>query len=87
MGGHVHVKVRAASRNPSVQVDHSRGLCGELVMEPGEWLLLRAALEDSGLPPWLWTLEDHRAKLHAPAGPHVSLHAGQQFIEMSGWPE
>ena len=36
-GGHVHIKVRAASRHLSAQVNHSRGLCGELTMTPDEW--------------------------------------------------
>lgn len=45
LGGHVHVKVRAAHRIPSVQVNHSRGLCGELTMAPEEWAMFKAALE------------------------------------------
>ncbi len=91
-GGHVHVKVRAATRHPSVQVDHSRGLCGELVFAPAEWLLLHHALRDAprSVEAYLMERADNgsgRAVKLAGAGPDVSDHDGQQFIELKGWPE
>lgn len=86
IGGHVHVKVRAGTRHPSVQVDHSRGLCGELVMSPGEWLLFRAMLDLARTPNPLW-LMDRGGKYLAPAGPPWSFHDDQRFIEVEGWPD
>lgn len=86
-GGHVRVKVRAATRGLTVQVDHSRALCGELVMKPEEWLLLRAVLAEAETPGPLWMLRDNRGRLVAGAGPDVSYHDQQQFIEIQGWPE
>lgn len=93
LGGHVHVKVRAATRVPSVEVDHSRGLCGTLVMSPVEWLLLRAALECVDVDhPSLVQLDG--ARLCAPAGMSglvdrdgFAESPGQQFIEIVGCPE
>lgn len=87
LGGHVHVKVRAATRHPSVQVDHSRGLCGTLVMAPEEWLLLRRALRSMRLDGPLWMLKDGSGRLVAQAGPLVSDHDGQNWVDIEGWPE
>ena len=87
LGAHVHIKVRAAHRIPSVQVDHSRGLCGELTMAPEEWLLLRAALLAMPLPEPLWLTVRNMARKVGPACPEFSDHEGQQFIEIEGWPE
>jgi hypothetical protein len=90
IGGHVHVTVRAAARDPSVQVDHSRGGAGKLVFRPEEWAMLSAALSSIKEPAPIWLAVNHggltRAKKIAPAGV-ASLHQGQQFIELKGWPE
>lgn len=85
IGGHVHVKVRAATRIPSAQVDHSRGLCGTLVMEPAEWLLLRETFIRTA-DQFFMVREDERNAVVVGAGP-MSFHDGQQFIELAGWPE
>lgn len=93
IGAHVHVRVRAATRHPSVQVDHSRGLCGELVFVPAEWLLLHHALRAIGAhPPEAYLVERRdgghgRVTKIAGAGPEASEHDDQQFIELKGWPE
>lgn len=87
LGGHVHVKVRAATRHTSVQVDHSRGLCGELVMAPGEWLLFRHTLLTAYEHEPVWVRDGGRAQVFVPAGPDYSYHDGQRFIKITGWPE
>lgn len=74
IGGHVHVKVRAASRVLSVQVNQSRGLCGELTMAPEEWLLLRKALEGAEAPGPTWVEDGGRASIIIGAG-HPALEA------------
>lgn len=60
VGGHVHVKVRAAHRHPSVQVNHSRGLCGELTFAPEEWALLSQVLADAEPPEPAYFETDHK---------------------------
>lgn len=93
-GGHVHVKVRAAARHPSVQVNHSRGLSGELVFRPEEWLMLRAILEAGAACADDWTnadlpraFFDGRGKVLAPAGigyePAGPDHDGQRVVEFT----
>jgi len=74
VGSHVHVKVRAASRVLSVQVNHSRGLCGELTMTPEEWLLLRKALESAETPGPAWIKDGGRGCIIIGAG-HPALEA------------
>ena len=87
-GGHVKVKVRAANRDPSVQVDHSRGLCGELTFDPAEWLVLRKALlEVAGWYIDEWYVDERHHWRHvAGAGDGISDHEDQRMIEVKGWP-
>lgn len=88
-GNHIHVKVRSASRIPSVQVDNSRGLAGELVLSPGEWELLATALGSIETPGPTWFLDrpTHSLGLVCGAG-HPDLaeeeHPGQRFVEVRG---
>lgn len=93
-GGHVHVKVRAASRHPSVQVNHSRGLAGELVLRPDEWLLLERALRHANectmarsSEPRLRYWDGSFGQCVAPAGfgyePEGPDHDGQVFMEIT----
>lgn len=94
LGGHVHVKVRAATRRPETNVNEDRPGCGTLIMDPGEWLLLRDALAGAARPAPTWLIDPggvagtilHAAKI-GPAGPDVSADPAQQFIEIAGWPD
>jgi hypothetical protein len=87
-GAHIHVKVRSASRHLGAQVNHSRGLCGELVMSNEEWVMLRKALAAAPLPGPVWTRSTPAGRqfLCAPAG-HPDLaefetdHDEQHFVE------
>lgn len=72
VGAHVHVKVRAATRILSAQVNHSRGLCGELVMAPAEWVLFKKALEGAPTPGPTWVRDGASAMIYIGAG-HPAL--------------
>lgn len=93
-GAHVHVKVRAASRHPSVQVNHSRGLSGELVFARDEWILFREVLERAATPGPTMFVDGDRLTVIAGAG-HPALvdvetdHADHLFITLveAGQPE
>jgi hypothetical protein len=86
-GAHVHVKVRSASRDPSVQVDHSRGLAGELVFSPDEWHMLRLGLLSVDTPGPTWLRDEVHQRLSIVAGAGCDElegieHPGQRFIEV-----
>lgn len=86
VGGHVHVKVRAATRGHSVQVDHSRALCGSLIMWPEEWFLLRQVLERAETPDPQWVDDEHGHVFRIAGAGCFDLvgfeHTNQRFIEI-----
>ena len=88
IGGHVHVKVRASHRHPSVQADHARGLCGELVMAPEEWVVWRRAIDRlNDDPPILGLyLFNGRSKRIAPAPARYLTHGPTAQPGDDPWP-
>lgn len=91
IGGHVHITVRSACRHPSVQVNHSRGNCGKLVMDPESAALFHEFVTSSDFnetqPQWV-ARGDLVLKIGPAGWTHSTVDANEQkFIEWEGWPQ